>query len=73
MSSLDPERQEAARLRLAYFTAFGRAPDGDELQTARQFLDSQTTEYQPEPNARWRAWVDFCQMLLASNEFLYVE
>jgi hypothetical protein len=65
--------EESARLRLAYFTAFGREPDEHELQMARQFLDSQATEYQAEPDARSRAWVDFCQMLLASNEFLYVE
>ena len=28
---------------------------------------------QAEPDARRRAWTDFCQMLLASNAFLYVE
>ncbi len=65
--------EDSARLRLAYLTAFGRAPDEHELQMAQQFLDSQTAEYQAEPDARSRAWVDFCQMLLASNEFLYVE
>ena len=30
-------------------------------------------EYQAQPDARLRAWADFCQMLLASNEFLYIE
>jgi hypothetical protein len=65
--------EESARLRFAYLTAFGRAPDEHELQTAREFLNSQTTEYHAEPDARAHAWVDFCQMLLASNEFLYIE
>ena len=27
----------------------------------------------PAPEAEQRTWADFCQMLLASNAFLYVE
>jgi hypothetical protein len=64
---------EATRLRLAYLTAWGREPREVHLQIARQFLETQATEYQDDPNPRSRAWIDFCQMLLASNEFLYVE
>jgi hypothetical protein len=64
---------ETARLRRAYEIAWGRAADEKDLEAARAFLDSQTTEYPAESNPRTRAWVDFCQMLLASNEFLYVE
>jgi hypothetical protein len=29
--------------------------------------------YAREPDARQRTWTDLCQMLLASNTFLYVE
>jgi hypothetical protein len=43
------------------------------LDVARKFLDEQEREYAGQSDARQRAWVDFCQMLLASNEFLYVE
>jgi len=64
---------ESARLRHAYVTAWGREPTEDHLQLARKFLDTQAAEYQADPNPRSRAWIDFCQMLLASNEFLYVE
>ncbi|HEY2250694.1 MAG TPA: DUF1553 domain-containing protein, partial [Planctomycetaceae bacterium] len=64
---------ETARVPAAYLTAWGREPDGDELKMAAQFLETQATEYQSQPDPRSRAWVDFCQMLLSSNEFLYVE
>ncbi|HLJ12498.1 MAG TPA: PSD1 and planctomycete cytochrome C domain-containing protein [Planctomycetaceae bacterium] len=64
---------EAARVRLAYSVAWGRAAGDAELEAALQFLASQESEYQPAPEARSRSWVDFCQMLLASNEFLYIE
>jgi hypothetical protein len=64
---------ETARMQAAYLMAWGRDPDTNELKTAGQFLESQATEYQMQPDTCKRAWVDFCQMLLASNEFLYVE
>lgn len=64
---------ESARLRLAYLTAWGREPTENHLQIARTFLDTQAAEYQADSDPRSRAWIDFCQMLLASNEFLYVE
>ena len=64
---------ETARLCLAYLTAWGRNSNAQELETAQGFLDAQTAEYAPQADARLRAWTDFCQMLLASNPFLYVE
>jgi hypothetical protein len=66
-------QDDTARLRLAYLTAWGREPQSAELESARQFLDTQAAEYQSTANPRSLAWVDFCQMLLAANEFLYVE
>jgi hypothetical protein len=64
---------EATRLRLAWLTAWGREPQSAELETAREFLDNQAAEYQSTTNPRTQAWIDLCQMLLAANEFLYVE
>lgn len=64
---------EAARIRLAYLTAWGREPSEGEVTKARAFLDEQQSEYGDAGDARKRARIDFCQMLLASNEFLYVE
>ncbi len=67
------ESDETARLRLAYVAVWGREPAETHLDIARKFLDTQSAEYQADPNPRARAWIDLCQMLLASNEFLYVE
>ena len=64
---------EGARLAMAAMIAWGREPTERETTAARLFLDDQEREYAGQADARGRAWVDFCQMLLASNEFLYVE
>jgi hypothetical protein len=64
---------ETGRVRLAYLIAWGRDADVNDIESARVFLESQATEYTAETNPRGRAWIDFCQMLLASNQFLYVE
>ena len=41
----------------------------------RRFLETQPSRYPglAEPECRHRALADFCQMMLASNAFLYVE
>jgi hypothetical protein len=53
----------------------GREPEPDERESAARFLETQPSRYpgQAEPLCRHRALADFCQMLLASNAFLYVE
>ena len=70
-------RQEAgpghdARLDLAFRLAHGRLPSDLERTAAQRFLDKQNKLY-PAREAEPRAWADLCQMLLASNAFLYVE
>ena len=57
----------------AFRMAWGRQPTDDELAAARQFLAEQPAEYAGQPHAMDAVWIDFCQMLLASNAFLYVE
>jgi mono/diheme cytochrome c family protein len=63
------------RLALAFRLAFGRAPSDTERSAAERFLEKQRAGYRVSggPPAEDRAWADFCQMLLASNAFLYVE
>ena len=48
----------------------GRA---DELAVTRRFLTKQRQAYAAHADADHRAWTDLCQMVLASNAFLYVE
>ena len=61
------------RTTLAFQLAVGRGPNADETLAASEFLQSQSAHYAGKPGADESAWSDFCQMLLASNSFLYVE
>jgi hypothetical protein len=64
--------QTPPRLTRAFALACGRPPREDERAAATRFLDKQRTVYDG-PDSDAKAWTDFCQMLLASNAFLYVE
>lgn len=61
------------RIRFAFELSGGRLPNDDELRQSLQFIEEQTRLYEPAADASTRAWSDLCQMLLASNGFLYVE
>ncbi|HTM52759.1 MAG TPA: PSD1 and planctomycete cytochrome C domain-containing protein [Pirellulales bacterium] len=71
------------RVQRAYETAFGRPPDHEEQATAIKFVARQREVYADShagsdsnagsDSAEAGAWRDFCQMLLASSPFLYVE
>ncbi|MBN9117974.1 MAG: DUF1553 domain-containing protein [Planctomycetes bacterium] len=63
----------AKRLALAYRLACGRAPLKDEVAACEKFLGKQRGAYANEKDADARAWADLCQIVLASNAFLYVE
>lgn len=62
----------APRLQLAFRLAFGRPPRDEERAAATRFLETQRQLY-PARDADRNAWTDFCQMLAASNAFLYGE
>jgi hypothetical protein len=57
----------------AFAAAFNREPTAVEQESSLQFVREQIATYGSEKNPGERAWSDFCQMLLASNAFLYVE
>jgi hypothetical protein len=63
----------AKRLDLAFNFVCCRPPQKDERAACVKFLDAQRAVYAKEKGADERAWSDLCQMLLASNAFLYVE
>jgi hypothetical protein len=54
------------RIATAYTLAYGRSPTGDEARAATEFLRSTAADDQD-------ALVDFCHVILNSNEFLYVD
>jgi hypothetical protein len=59
-ASADPD----ALLETAYRLAYGRVPSAEELQSGGEFLKSGDID---------QTLVDFCHVLLNSNEFLYVD
>ncbi len=61
------------RLSLAFRLACGREPVAEEMEALRRFLEAQLKVYTSEKEVSARAWTDLCQMVLASNAFLYVE
>jgi hypothetical protein len=65
----DPDRRIAAAFQLAC----GREPSADERAVGKRFLDEQHRLYAKDKDSGHPPWSDFCQMLLASNSFLYVE
>jgi hypothetical protein len=60
-----------AAVKSAYRTALSREPTIDELADALAFLETQAKSYAAD--GRHLALVDFCQVLLCMNEFVYVE
>ena len=62
-----------AALQFAFELANSRPPTAAELLAAKTFLREQETAYAGKSDATEQIWADFCQMLLASNAFLYVD
>jgi len=60
-------------LRYVFELAYARPPTADELSAAEDFVREQNAIYQDQPDAAVRIWTDLCQMMLASNAFLYVD
>jgi hypothetical protein len=53
--------------------AAGRPPTDAEQSSAHRFLQDQPGQYPGRADAKDAAWIDLCQMVLASNAFLYIE
>jgi hypothetical protein len=61
------------RLVLAFRLACGRPPLAEEKEAAERFVRSQHKVHAGHKDRDIRTWTDFCQTVLASNAFLYVE
>ncbi len=75
-SATDSHQQRTkvtAALRLAFDLAYCRSPTSDELSAAEAFLREQAAIDAGQKDASKSVWTDLCQMLLASNAFLYVD
>jgi hypothetical protein len=61
-------KTDAERIAAAYRLAFGRAPDTQELDLAERFL-----KLPPKKEDKLTRWQQFAQVLLASNELMFVD
>jgi hypothetical protein len=62
-----------ARVEHGFVLAMGRPPTDVEQAAAKRFLSDQAAQYQGSAEVDKLVWRDFCQMLLASSPFLYVD
>ena len=62
-----------AKITRAFLLVLGRDATREERVVSRTFLTQQSAEYSAQVADDEQAWVDFSQMLMASNAFLYVE
>ncbi len=73
----DSQLSDEQRIELAHRLAYGRSAIPIELEETNAFLKaflvSPTLSEKPETERRTAAWQAFCQSLLCSSEFLYVE
>lgn len=71
-----PNMTDAQLIRAAYLRSFGRSPQPAETTRLTNFLARYSEQLTPtEPDAtkrRLKVWQSLCQVLMASNEFVYV-
>jgi hypothetical protein len=69
------EWEGEARLQQLFLRSYGRAPSAREASILLAFIDRQAASYSnAQVNApEQRAWVDLCQTLLSSSEFIYID
>jgi hypothetical protein len=67
------QNAEEQRVELAFRLACGRPPRPEEARASGRFLTGQRQVHSQEKEAELQTWTDYCQMILASNAFLYVE
>ncbi len=69
--------EPARQIEMVYRLTLCRQPTSLEIKICRAFLDEQTTTHTGDKSrakaAHRKALADLCQMLLSTNEFLYIE
>jgi mono/diheme cytochrome c family protein len=63
---------ESERIRRAYLIALSRRPSAEETQRAIRYV-ADFPGKTPGPEAYSEGWQSFCQILMASNEFIYAD
>ena len=68
----DETLSDAVRIRQLYLKIFCREPDNTEVDSALSYIAS-LQERLRKQDSKLTAWTSFCHVLLAANEFLYIE
>jgi hypothetical protein len=70
-------RQLGGTIETAYLIAFQRKPSAEEIRMAEEYLQQQKAIYvtanEPADKSATQAFATLMQMLLSSNEFMYVD
>ena len=67
----DPAWTETERARRAYMAVLTREPDAGEIDTALSYVGNYTARF--DGSTSQEAWQSYCRILLASNDFIYVD
>src|SRR5204863_2254747 len=67
------EASMSSAIEQGYLIALSRRPSDAEQQRMQAFIERQAESYGKTPQAREQAVVDFCQVLMCLNEFIYVD
>ena len=71
---IDNTADNSDRVKLAYRLALCREPAEAEMQRAIDFIEQTSAQAEAaEAKDNMKAWSGFCQVLLASAEFRYIE
>jgi hypothetical protein len=61
------------RIRFAHEQLYGREPSADELEELREYVREYERKISGEPEKEVRSWTSLCRVLLAGNEFVYLD
>jgi len=67
------ELDDAGRVRAIYLKALSRQPTKEESARALDFVQRYSAALEKNEKTRVRAWQGLCQVILASNEFIYTD
>ena len=70
---LTKSRDRRQQLGQLYLRLFGQLPSSAELRRCEDFLTKQESLFAGDPDSSQKALASLCQVLLASNRFLYVD
>jgi hypothetical protein len=68
----DVKGDDRTRMEQAYLRTLARSPSSQEIEDALAYIHA-TAEKNPGADAALKAWQSYCHILLASNEFIFVD